>query len=214
MASEAVTETMFRSVGQALSIAFSVAESPASVKGTTDRALKDLSERRYGAAPRIDADRTLNRDGLKDNEFRAQCVLVIRMVDDRLAGHARDTIIARYSKTVVKRAYAVRNLRDHFASLCNTQHRDAILALCWAIYAPSVTAFPNESVQDFNVRRKRRELEWSTRSIEKEYGVGRSVLRRDQGMLRELFREIETRALETLEMAFIAAGLLPMPDSD
>ena len=42
------------------------------------------------------------------------------------AGHARDTIIARYSKTVVKRAYAVRNLQDHFASLCNTQHRDAI----------------------------------------------------------------------------------------
>lgn len=206
-------EPMFRSVGQALSIAFSVAETPAAVKGTTDRALKDLAERRYGAAPVIASERTLNRDGLKDNEFRAQCVIVVGMVDNRLSGHERDTIIARFSKVAARRANAVRGLRDAYASLCNTQHQEAILGLVWAIYVRGVTPFQNETPTAFNARRKRRKEEWSLRSIEDEYHVSKSALGRDQQMLRDLLGEIERQAQARLELILVKAGLVGDPDN-
>lgn len=56
-----ISEPMFRSVGQALSIAFAVAETPPAVRGTTDRALRDLKEDRYGIAPIPPGERGTNR---------------------------------------------------------------------------------------------------------------------------------------------------------
>ena len=178
------------------------------MRGTTDRALRDLKEDRYGLAPVPQSERSINKDGLNEREFRAQCVLVVDCVDTKLAGHERGTVIARFTKQPVKRAYAVRALRDSYASLCNTQHAEAVLALIWSIYAPGVQPHPGESPVAFNARRKRRVKEWSTREIEKEYGVGRSVLRRDQQMLRELLGKIELQAQERLERIFVRDGLL------
>ena len=203
-----VIEPMFRSVGQALSVAFAVADTDPAVKGTMEGALKDLAEKRYGAAPILNSERTINRQGLKDNEFRTQCVMIVEMVHTRLTGHERDTIIARFSKIVMKRAVAVRSLCNAYASLCSTTNRDAVLALCWSIYVPGVTPFPNETPAAFNARRKRRKDEWSSRTLETQYGVGRNVLNRDKQMLRELFGGIELQAQGRLELVLAKAGLV------
>jgi len=203
-----LSEPMFKSVGQALSIAFAVTETPPAVRGTTDRALRDLKEDRYGLPPITQGERSVNKDGLNEREFRAQCVLIVDTVDTKLAGHERGTVIARFTRTAVKRAHAVRSLRDSYATLCNTQHAEAVLALIWSIYAPGVQPFPNESPAAFNARRKRREKEWSARSIEAQYGVGRNVLNRDKAMLRELLGKIELQAQERLERIFLRDGLL------
>lgn len=201
-------EPMFKSVGQALSIAFAVAETPPAVRGTTDRALRDLKEDRYGLTPMPVGERCVNKDGLTEREFRAQCVLIVDAVDSKLAGHERGTVIARFTKVAVKRAHAVRSLRDAYATLCNTQSADAVLALIWSVYVPGVQPHPAESPAAFNARRKRREKEWSVRSIEREYGVSKSVLHRDVQMLREMLGKIELQAQERLERIFIRDGLL------
>lgn len=203
-----VTEPMFRTVGQALSIAFSVAETPPAVRGTTDRALRDLKEDRYGLPSDARSETSINKDGLNEREFRAQCVLIVDTVDTKLSGHERGTVIARFTRNAVRRAHAVRALRDAYGSLCNTQHAEAILALIWSIYTPGVQPHPNESPAAFNARRKRRAKEWSVRSIEQEYGVAKSVLHRDVVMLREMLIKIELQAQERLERIFVRDGLL------
>lgn len=209
-----LSDAMFRSVGEALSIAFSVTETDPPMKGSTASALESLKQERYGLPPVLASDRAVNRVGLKDNEFRAQCTLIVGMVETRLRDHERCTIVARFSKRPVRKAYAVRSLRDHYRSLCVTQNQDALLALVWAIYAPREMPFPNETPQAFNARRKRREKEWSARSIEKNYGVGRNVLNRDKATLIEVLKGVEQQAQELLERLFIACGIVQPRDED
>lgn len=208
MTTAEISEPMFRSVGQALSVAFAVADTDPAVKGTMEGALNYLAEKRYGAAPILNSERAINRQGLNDNEFRTQCVMVVAIVNTRLAGHERDTIVARFGKIAARRAAAVRSLCEAYASLCSTTNREAVLALCWSIYAPGVMPLPNETPSAFNARRKRRKDEWSARTLETEYGVGRNILNRDKRTLRELFDAIELQAQGRLEIVLVKAGLV------
>jgi hypothetical protein len=202
------SDAMFKSVGEALSIAFSVTETDPPVKGSTASALESLKEERYGLPPVLDTERAVNRVGLKDIEFRAQCTLIVRLVETRLRDHEHSVVIARFSRRAVRKAVAVRILRDHYRSLCTTQNPDALLALIWAIYVPREMQFPNETPQAFNARRKRREKEWSVRSIEKDYGGSKSTLHRDQITLRQVLAGIEQQAQDRLEGMFVAAGIV------
>ena len=71
------SDAMFKSVGEALSIAFAVTETDPPVKGSTASALEGLKEERYGLPPMLDSERVVNRSGLNENEFRAQCTLIV-----------------------------------------------------------------------------------------------------------------------------------------
>jgi len=204
-------EPMFKSVGHALAVAFAMETTKPSVESTTEAVIKDLRERRYGADPMPDAETSVNASGLRPNEFRAQCGLIVACVDASLPAHERDAIYARFGHQL-RRAFGIRNLRDHYGSLCNTQSLGAIHALITGIYVRHVTQEPGESPQAFNKRRKRRELEWSLRSIEKEYGVGKNVLHRDQKMLKGIFYGLEVQAQEKLEVVFVHDGLILDPN--
>ena len=206
------TEPMFKSVGHALSVAFAMETTKPSVESTTEAVIKDLRERRYGIDPIEHAETSVNASGLRPNEFRAQCALIIGCVDATLPTHERDAIYARFGHQM-RRAFGVRNLRDHYCSLCNTQSVGAVHALIMGIYVRHVTQEPGESPQAFNKRRKRRELEWSLRSIEREYGVGKNVLNRDQKMLRGIFYGLEVQAQEKLEVVFLHDGLIVDPNT-
>jgi hypothetical protein len=208
------SDAMFRSVGEALSIAFSVTETDPPVKGSTASALESLKQERYGLPPVLASDRAVNRVGLKDNEFRAQCTLIVGMVETRLRDHERCVIVARFSKRAVRKAHAVRSLRDHYRGLCATQNQDALLAIVWAIYVPREMAFPSETPQEFNARRKRREKDWSARTIEKNYGVGRNVLNRDKATLVDVLKGVEVQAQDFLERLFIAHGIVQPRDEN
>ena len=72
---------------------------------------------------------------------------------------------------------------------------------------------PNETPESFNARRKRREVEWSARSLEKQYGIGRNVLNRDKALLRKLLSEVELQAQTKLETYFVRTGLLQAPET-
>lgn len=213
-------EPVFKTVGQALFHGFIMEITPPSTPSPTDLAIKDLMEKRYGLPAVPIGERSVNLGGMSPNEFRAQCAMIRAAVQDHLGGHERDTIWARFGhqtrrhegKTIPGwRPIGVRNLRDHYASLCNTRSQDAILALIWAIYVPGVRQFPGESARAFNLRREKRVSEWSLRSIEKSYGVGKDVLHRDQQMLRKLLNGVEMLAQTKLEALFIETNLIDDP---
>ena len=205
-------EPIFVTIGEALSIGFRGAEERAPIKGSTDSALRHLKEERYGL-PATALDRRVNKVGLNDQEFRAQCVLIVEAVNRRLSVHEAASIIARFTTIALKRAQAVRELQKAYGALCNTQNTEALLALVWGLYVPSVVPMPNETPESFNARRKRREVEWSARSLEKQYGIGRNVLNRDKALLRKLLSEVELQAQTKLETYFVRTGLLQAPET-
>jgi hypothetical protein len=60
-------------------------------------------------------------------------------------------------------------------------------------------------------RLKKRKNEWSVRGIEAAYGVGKSVLSRDQVMLRKLLHGVEIQAQAKLEELFVKTRLIVDP---
>jgi hypothetical protein len=206
-------EPVFLTIGEALSIGFRKAEEKAPIKGSTDSALRHLKEERYGL-PASAAARRVNKMGLNDQEFRAQCVMVVETVRRRLNLHECATVTARFTTIAVTRAAAVREIKQAYGSLCSTSNSEALLALIWGIYVPGIVPFPNETPQSYNERRKRREKEWSVRSIGQQCGLSKSTLHRDQIMLRKLLSEVELNAQNKLEVHFVQAGLLRAPEDD
>lgn len=206
-------EPMFKSVGQALSVAFSVVASQAPITGSTARALESMSEQRYGASAVPITERTINREGLKPHEFRAQCVMIVDTVGKKLPDHERDVIYSRFGHQMF-RAIGIQGLQLHYQSLCNTQHDGAVHALIMGIYVRGTSQSQGESPRAYNARRKKRQLEWSVRSIEKEYGISKSVLHRDQIVLRKLFYGIEVLAQSRLEEIYLAAQLITDPNDE
>lgn len=211
LAAGQVVSPMFKTIGQALAVAFDVVGKAPAIEGTTARALEDMAERRYGVTLRLDSERAVDRRGLNDYEFRAQCKLVVRAVDTKLRDHQRSTIVARYCRNPSIRAIAIRSLRDHYSGICDVKHSEALLAVVMGIYMPRQTPFPNETPAAFNARRKRREQEWSARSIEKQYGIGRNLLNRDKAALIKVFDGVQREAEQRLETIFVASGLVEAP---
>lgn len=200
-------DPMFKTVGQALFLAFVMEVTPPSVKGSTQLLIEDLMKQRYGEAPVPRGERGVNLIGITPLELRGQCSMIRASVSDHLAGQERDAIWARFGHQMT-RANGVRNLGDHYASLCNTQHREAIQALLWAIYVPGTRMHHNETPRSYNERRKKRTSDWSLRAIEKEYCIGKNVLHRDQQMLRKICHGVEMLAQGKLEELFINTGLV------
>lgn len=204
-------EPIFKTVGQALYLAYVMEVTPPSTPSPTETLIRDLMKQRYGEAPVPQSERSINMGGMNPQELRAQCALIRASVNDHLAGQERDTICARFGHQVT-RATGVRGLSTHYSSLCNTQHSEAVLALIWSIYAPGVRQFPGESPRAFNLRRKKKENDWSVRGLEKAYGVSKSVLHRDQQMLRKLLHGVEMIAQAKLEQLFIETYVIGDPN--
>ncbi len=204
------TDPVFKTVGQALFIAFIMEITPLSTPSPTETLIRDLMKQRYGEAPVPQSERSINLGGMTPLELRGQCALIRATVNDHLAGQERDAIYARFGHKYT-RALGVRNLRDHYQTLCNSRHAEAILALLWAIYVPGIRQNPGETAQAFNLRRARRSNDWSIRGIEKTYGVDRGVLHRDQQMLRKLCLGVELLAQDKLEELFVRTELICDP---
>lgn len=205
-------EPVFKTVGQALVTAFGMEYTQMSLRGSTQSLIEDLMEQRYGTAAEIPiAERTVNRGNLTPLELRGQSAMIRAQVRDNLKGVELAAIHARFGHQTT-RGNGVMGLAEHFGSLCTTSNRSAIQALLWGIYSPGIRQFPGESATAFNLRRKKREAEWSLRSIEKSYGSSKSTLHRDQQLLRKVCMGTEVRAQGKLEEVFIRIGLVMDPN--
>lgn len=188
-------DPIFRSVGQALWFSYMIEQHEMSQPSPTQTVIKDLLKRsgEWLDAP-TPAERTVNFSGLTPMEVRGTCAMVRGMVKDHLTEPERFAVEARYAYQRA-RAVAVRGLRDYFEALCKTSSRDALLALTWAAYMPS----------------KRKGDGWSLDSISREYGTAKSVLHRDQKLIRERAGKLEAMALDRLFPLFTKDGLVQDP---
>lgn len=203
-------EAVFKSIGQALYMAYAMEFTELGSKGATLLLVEDLMKHRYGEAPVPRSERNINMGGMTPLELRAQCALIRGSVNNNLIGHERDAICARFGfKTT--RTDAIVRLLDHYASLCNTRSKDALGDLMRGIYEPGMRMKHGETPVEFNKRKSRQEHEFSLRAIARRHSIGRDTLHRDQLLLRKLCNAIEVRAQARMEEVFIKAGLLPDP---
>lgn len=188
-------DPIFRSVGQALWFAYMIEQHEMSQPSPTQAVIKDLLKRsgEWLDAP-TPAERSVNFSGLTPMEVRGTCAMVRGMVKDHLTEPERLAVEARYGYQKA-RADAVRGLRDYFQALCKTQSRDALLAVCWAIYMPS----------------RRKGDGWSLDAISREYGAPKTVLHRDQKMIRDRAKHLECLAHDRLFPLFTKDGLVEVP---
>ena len=83
----------------------------------------------------------------------------------------------------------MQGLLELLGALCNSRKDAAVKALIWAIYEEN------------------RE-EWSLRRLEKEFGVGKNTLHRDQQLIRKLVLRWQSVGESTLDAKFQASGLV------
>lgn len=183
----ATAEPIFRTVGQALYVAYVVEVTPLAQKGGTQIVIEDIMKRGGYQSENKRTERSLNLQGLTPLELRAQCA-IIRETVDKLDGPQQYALKARYGRQTT-RAAGVQGLLELLGALCNSRKDEAVRALIWAIY---------EENRD----------EWSLRRIEKEYGVGKNTLHRDQQLIRKLVVRWQGVGEATLDNKFQASGLV------
>jgi nucleoside-diphosphate-sugar epimerase len=198
-------DPVFKTIGQLLYHAFAMEVRGASIKGGTAIVLEDLMEQRYGR-PQRDTERSVNLSGLTWLDFGAQCARIRQLIGERpnhigLERFEQSCVQARFGFQAT-RAKAIIGLADHLQTLCNSRARDAVGALIYAIYSPA---------KPTRVRRRGKDTDGndqSLRKIERETGISKSTLHRDQKLMRELIYATENRAQQRLEAYFVNAGLL------
>ena len=80
-------------------------------------------------------------------------------------------------------------MRDFFGAFCNARNDSAVLALVWSVY-------------------EGQSQRWSLRTMEREYGVTKAVLHRDQQVLKKLTGSLQNVAEGKLEAIFTGSGLV------
>jgi hypothetical protein len=208
-------EPIFKSVGQALFVAFTMEITGASPRGTME-SVRYLLEERYGNEPTLKSERTLDLGGLTALEFRAECARIRKCVDDRLAYFERDAIWARFAHLDRKEA-GINGLHAYYLPTYTIRSEGATLALMRAIYKPgSRRRVPPQDPIGRGIREHRKQArtrdEWSLRGVELEFGISRSTLQRQQVAMRELTGKLELLAQGKLETYFVQNNLIGDPN--
>lgn len=196
-------DPVFRSVGQALHVAFLMEILPPTSKGPTQLFIEDLQRRMFRLDPLPHRERTMNTAGLSPLELRGQCAMVRACVQDHLTPPERSAVWARYGHQRT-RAAGVSGLADYLRPLCMPGGGEVMLAVTWGLYVPKVLP------KDARTRRR----EWSIRYISEQYGVPRSTLHDAQRTVRHHAEHLERSAQDRLGVLFERTGLVGEPESD
>lgn len=188
----ATADPIFKSTRQALHIAFALEVTRMAQKGATAVLIADLMTQRYGSGWQERGEVSLDLGNLSPVEFRAQCAAIRKTVTSKLLPLQRDCVHARYAFGTTQLT-GVSGVRDFFRSLCNTRSDSAVEALVMGIYLG---------------KSKRNGENYSLRKIEDKFGVARSVLHRDQQLVKAAATKIEERAVFELNHVFEEAGLV------
>lgn len=197
------SDAVFRSVHQALHIAFLMEALPPMQKGSTQLFIEDLLRQNFMLEEVPEADRTFRTRGLSPIEIRGQCAMVRATVQDHLTNPERHAVWARFGQQVTRtKAQGVDGLAEYLTPLSGTR-ANVVKVLCWAIYTPRSTMRDRETG---------RTKEWSLRDIEKQYGVPRSTLGEAQKRVRHHAEALEKIALARLHDLYSRKGLVPSED--
>lgn len=188
MTDTAIEKPIFRSVEQALHVSFLMETLPATQKSQMQVMIDWMLEDRGIVQEREQG--TINFGGLTALEIRGQCALVRGAVVHHLPKPEADAVHARFGHQVCK-AGGVRGMRDYCAPMLSTQGDMATLTMAWGV---------------FGTQRQRDDL--SVRKIAAEYGLSKSTVANDMGIIRRMGRMLLDRAVERLSSIFERSGLV------
>jgi len=192
-----VKDPVFVTVGQALHVAFLMEVLPPTQKGPTQIFIEDMMRRRFNLDQLSATERRLNTSGLSPLELRGQCAIIRACVQDHLPAPERAAVWSRYGHHRTK-VEGVRGLVAYLGSMCPMQHREAQLALTWAIYTPRAVT-PD---------RHGRSRDWSLRDISKRYDVPRSTLGETRQLIKQHGQRLESVGEDRLGELFDRTGLV------
>lgn len=136
-APEQITTPIFRSVYQALHVAFLMEILPVRERGHLDR-MTEMLMRDAGIMPAREPHiGTINFAGLSAIEVRGQCAMIRAAVRDRLPIHLACAVWARWGHQTTKSA-GVRGLIEYCGPLLSVGDSAARLAMGWAIFGTEI----------------------------------------------------------------------------
>lgn len=188
---------VFRSVGQALHVAFLMEVLPVTQRVSTQVLIDGLRKRCGVWDEDRPSERSVDFSGLSPLEVRGQCSYVRAAVFHHLTAPECDAIKARFGhydkKTGVRtKLDGAEGIARYAFPLSKLQDPEACLAVTWSLFQPA----------------KRAHDRWSLRAIEAETGVSKSALSRAQIAIRQTAQALERRADVRLAELFERTGLV------
>lgn len=210
---------IFRSVSQALFVAYAMDGQPVSSKGSTQIVIEAL-KRRYARFEDAKHDGSLNFAGLSPLEVRAQCAMVRGAVDHHCDTMERAAIVAMYGQDDPLRVMikarphmtaqiialaasfgwggvpaAIVALRDGPGAHMTIDSRDARTSVVWHLHSSN-----------------RATEQTSERSISAAYNVPKTTLHRNIAAVGAMCTALRRRACQRLEPMFVRDGVVDAPD--
>lgn len=180
---------IFRSIDQALHVAFLMDILPVRERGQLDRMIERLM-REAGIAPtEVREDGSVNFSGLDALEVRGQCAMIRAAVKDHLPEHEAAAVYARFGHQVTK-ADGVRGLVSYCGALLATGHADARLAMGWAIYGTEA---------------QRKDI--TAAAIAREWGIHPKSVERDIATIKRTARRLQELAMDSLQALMAQHGV-------
>jgi hypothetical protein len=192
---------VFKSVEQALFVAFLFEVLPATSRSPTAIVIDSLRENydAWGVEPRSQ-DRAIDFQGLSPLEVRAQCASVIGMVMNHLPGHERDAVLVRYSRRTdsiegaMNKPGAVNRQAAYTAPQAQITKPLLALAVAWSCWG---------------TKTQRRDL--TVRAIAEEFCESDSTVNRQRRRMREAGEWLFARAVDRLEPLMKTTELVETP---
>jgi hypothetical protein len=186
-----MSEAVFRSVGQALHVAYLMEVMPATQKGPTQTVIEQLM-REAGVVREVEKDGTLNFRGLSPMDVRAQCAMVRGAVLHHCTEPERHAIVGWYAHNSFK-ADGVRYLHGWVGSLWTIENPDAQMMMMWRA----------------NVTENSRAARFcSVRDIAGQHGIPKSTVQDQMTAITRRIRALRRNGENRLEQLFERSGLI------
>jgi hypothetical protein len=179
---------IFESIEQALHFSFLMETLPAAQKSQM-QVLFDLWLERNGYRE-VREPSTINFGGLSALEIRGQCSMVRGAVLHQLDEPGISVIHARYAYGFDK-GLGIKGARKYCAPMMSTQDE-------WPTLAMAVNVFGSA----------KQSAEFSIRNIAKQWGLSKSTVARDVGVIRTTSKMLEQRAYDRLRPIFEKSDLI------
>lgn len=182
---------VFRSVHQALHLAFLMSVLPPTQKSPTATVINDLMDQ-AGIRREVERDGTVNFSGLSPLEVRGQCAMIIGAVRHQLQPAERYAIEAWYAHDQTKHA-AVQWLRDWCEPHWSIESPAARTLITWHVNLP----------EDVHNR-----YSCSERLIGGEHGLPKSTVHDQIVKIRKAVLSLRRRGIDQLDWVFAEKGLI------
>lgn len=188
-----MSEAIFKTISQAIYVAFAMEIIPATSKSTTQIVIEDLMRSCGKVFDPVET--SINAKGMSALEFRGQCSIIRGNVEALLLAPERDALWARYGQVdkdfhVFRKSKGIDGLSLYLEPICNIKG-DALKALLWNFYWTDKKQKPP-----------------SLRDISDEFEVPKTNLIRTKQIIGRYGAQLEMKAFQRLSLVIKAGDMV------